>query len=49
MSFRASNAKKFVRPLPMIDCAQCGEQLFDNSLRQNYSLVDGPSMLAISS
>jgi hypothetical protein len=25
----------------MIDCAQCGEQLVDNSLRQNYSLVDG--------
>jgi hypothetical protein len=28
MSFRARNATKFVRSQPMVECAQCGEQLF---------------------
>ena len=28
MSFRANNATKFARSSPMIECAQCGEQLF---------------------
>ena len=28
MSFRANNATKFARSMPMIECAQCGEQLF---------------------
>ena len=28
MSFRANSATKFARSYPMIECAQCGEQLF---------------------
>ena len=28
MSIRASNAKEVTRARPMIECAQCGEQLF---------------------
>jgi hypothetical protein len=28
MSFRANSAKKFACPYPIIECAQCSEQLF---------------------